>query len=55
MNDWLNFAAAVALYFLLLGAILAFFKGAASHRTAHEQLLDEIEQIEAVSRPGELS
>lgn len=54
MNDWLNFAAAVALYFLLLGAILAFFKGAAT-RTPHEQLRDDIDQIEAVSQRGELS
>ncbi len=52
--NWLNFAASVAIYFLLLGAILAFFKGAGK-RTPHEQLRDDIDQIEAVSRPGELS
>lgn len=52
--NWLNFAAAVALYFLLLGVILAFFKGG-TKRTPHEQLRDDIDQIEAVSQRGELS
>ncbi len=52
--NWLNFLASVAIYFVLLGAILAFFKGAA-RRTQHEQLRDDIDQIEAVSQRGELS
>ena len=52
--NWLKLAVSAALYFVVIGAILAFFKGAGK-RTPHEQLRDDIDQIEAVSRPGELS
>jgi len=52
--NWIHFIGSVALYFLAFGLLLAFFKGA-TKRSTHDQMRDDIDQIEAVSRPGDLS
>jgi hypothetical protein len=52
--NWLHFIGSVALWFLAFALLLAFFKGG-TRRSAHDQLRDDIDQIEAVSKRGELS